>query len=113
MHLHVVCAFAAGPCEVRLKPDTTCHRETRPTLNESLRSLRLLFSLRYGTTTIGARQKATFCAVASSTVTWQSYGPGDRLSSGRLNRSGTAFVFGSSPSVTASGVVSNAFTSPR
>lgn len=39
----------------------------------------------YGTSTIGACQNAAFCPVGSSIVTWQSYFPGAKSPSARLN----------------------------
>ena len=67
---------------------------------------------KYGTSMTGACQKAAFRLFGSTTLTWQSYRPGGSLFSVRLNRSGSAFDFGSIPSVTASGGVSKALVCP-
>src|SRR5436309_2165601 len=65
-----------------------------------------------GTSMIGARRKANFWPVGSSTDTWQVYRPGASLASGTLNFNGSALDLGSSPSVIWRGAVSNAFTLP-
>src|SRR5271157_741341 len=67
----------------------------------------------YGTSTIGARQNANFCAVGSSTLTWHVYRPGCSLAMGTLNLTGSALEVLFRPSVTCSGAVSKAFTLPR
>src|SRR5450432_4575788 len=69
--------------------------------------------LRYGSSAMGARQKANFWLAGSSTLTWQVYLPGCSLAMGTLNLTGRAFDLAFKPSVICRGAVSKAFTLPR
>ena len=44
----------------------------------------------YFTSTIGAREKANFCPISSTRLTWQVYLPGFKLASAISNSTGTA-----------------------
>ena len=82
-------------------------------MNKLLRRVKLLQTSGYGTSTMGACQKAAFCPDGSSTVTWQSYLPGARLFRPMLKCSGMIFTRLFEPSDTLIGGVSNAFVCPR
>src|SRR5438105_3222090 len=65
-------AVAFFACAYPLVASMSAHTPTSRNENSLRRFISNLLRLFYGMTTIGARQNAAFCPVASSTVTWQS-----------------------------------------